>query len=58
MNYRDGKLNVNVNSPDVQALDKVKQLLKTKNYFADIQSANTQGAIIEAQLVISKGEGK
>jgi len=58
MNYRDGKLNVNINSPDVQALDKVKQLLKTKNYFADIQSANTQGAIIEAQLVISKGEGK
>ncbi|MCZ6564523.1 MAG: type II secretion system protein GspL [Gammaproteobacteria bacterium] len=58
MNYRDGKLNVNVNSPDVQALDKVKQLLKTKNFFADIQSANTQGAIIEAQLVISKGEGK
>ena len=58
MNYRDGKLNINVNSPDVQALDKVKQLLKTKNYFADIQSANTQGAIIEAQLVISKGEGK
>ncbi len=58
MNYRDGKLNVNVNSPDVQALDKVKQLLKTKNYFTDIQSANTQGAIIEAQLVISKGEGK
>jgi len=58
MNYRDGKLNVNVRSHDVQALDKFKQLLKTKNYFADILSANTQGVIVEAQLVISKGEGK
>ncbi len=58
MNYRDGKLNLSVQSSDVQLLDNVKQTLKSKNYFAEIQSANTQGAIVEAQLAISKGEKK
>lgn len=56
MNYRDGKLNMNVKSPDVQILDSVKQTLNSKSYVADIQSANTQGNTVEAQLVVAKGE--
>ena len=55
MNYRDGKLNVSVKSSDVQMLDRVKQALNSKNYLAEIQSANTQGSVVEAKLVISKG---
>ncbi len=55
MRYREGKLNVSVKSPDVQLLDRVKQTLTSKNYLADIQSANTQGSIVEAKLEISKG---
>ena len=55
MNYRDGKLNVSVKSSDVQMLDRVKQALNNKNYQAEIQSANTQGSVVEAKLVISKG---
>ena len=58
MIYQEGKLNVNVQSPDVQILDTVKQTLKSKNYFADIQSANTKGSVVEAKLEISKGDGK
>ncbi len=58
MSYREGKLNVEVESPDIQILDTVKQSLKTKNYFADIRSANTKGSIVAAKLEISKGEGK
>ena len=58
MSYRDGKLNLNVNSPDIQVLDKVKQTLNSKNYVADIQSANTKGSLVEAQLVITKGATK
>ncbi|MEM7401649.1 MAG: type II secretion system protein GspL [Pseudomonadota bacterium] len=56
MNYREGKLNMSVKSADVQILDTVKQSLKSKNYAADIQSANTQGNNVEAKLVIAKGE--
>ncbi len=56
MNYREGKLNMNVKSADVQILDNVKQNLKSKNYSTDIQSANTQGNTVEAKLVIAKGE--
>ncbi len=56
MNYREGKLNMSVKSADVQILDTVKQTLKSKNYAADIQSANTQGNNVEAKLVIAKGE--
>lgn len=56
MSYREGKLNMNVKSPDVQILDSVKQALKSKSYTADIQSANTQGNTVEAQLVVVKGE--
>ncbi len=56
MNYREGKLNMNVKSADVQILDNVKQSLKSKNYSTDIQSANTQGNTVEAKLVIAKGE--
>ncbi len=56
MNYREGKLNMNVRSSDVQILDSVKQSLKSQNYFADIQSANTQGNFVDARIVISKGE--
>ena len=58
MNYREGKLNMNVKSADVQILDTVKQNLKSKNYSADIQSANTQGNTVEAKLVIVKGDAK
>ena len=32
LSYRDGKLNMKVNSSDVQVLDTVKQTLKSKNY--------------------------
>ena len=56
MSYREGKLNMNVKSPDVQILDSVKQTLKSKSYAADIQSANTQGDTVEAKLVVTKGE--
>ncbi len=55
MNYREGKLNVSVKLSDIQLLDRIKQALKSKNYLADIQSANTQGSVVEAKLVISKG---
>ena len=55
MNYREGKLNVIVKSSDIQMLDRVKQSLSDKNYLAEIQSANTQGSVVEAKLVISKG---
>ena len=55
MNYREGKLNMHVKSPDVQVLDSVKQSLKSKHYSTDIQSANTQGDTVEAKLVIAKG---
>ena len=58
MSYRDGKLNLNVNSPDIQILDKVKQSLNSKNYPAEIRSANTQGALVDAQLVVGKGKNK
>ncbi len=58
MNYREGKLNMNVRSADVQILDKVKQNLKSRNYSTDIQSANTQGNTVEAKLIIAKGELK
>ncbi|QMU60766.1 MAG: hypothetical protein GKR92_03285 [Gammaproteobacteria bacterium] len=58
MNYREGKLNMQVKSPDVQVLDSVKQSLKSKHYSTDIQSANTQGNIVEAKLVIAKGDPK
>lgn len=58
MNYREGKLNMNVKSADVQILDTVKQNLKSKNYSTDIQSANTQGNTVEAKLVIEKGDAK
>ena len=58
MNYREGKLNMHVKSPDVQVLDSVKQSLKSKHYSTDIQSANTQGDIVEAKLVIAKGDLK
>ncbi len=58
MNYREGKLNMNVKSADVQILDSIKQTLKSKNYSADIQSANTQGNTVEAKLVIAKGDIK
>jgi len=56
MSYREGKLNMNVKSPDVQILDNVKQTLKSKSYTADIQSANTQGETVDAKLVVVKGE--
>lgn len=55
MSYREGKLNMNVKSADVQILDTIKQSLKSKNYVTDIQSANTQGNSVEAKLVIAKG---
>ena len=55
MDYREGKLNVNVKSSDIQMLDRIKQSLSNKNYLAEIQSANTQGSVVEAKLVISKG---
>ena len=58
MTYREGKLNMNVRSPDVQILDSVKQTLKSKNYSTDIQSANTQGDIVEAKLEVTKGNLK
>jgi|GEM_PF-2386170 len=58
MSYREGKLNMNVKSADVQILDAVKQTLSGKNYAAEIQSANTQGNTVEAQLVVAKGELK
>ena len=58
MNYREGKLNMNVKSADVQILDTIKQNLKSKNYSTDIQSANTQGNTVEAKLVIVKGDAK
>ena len=58
MSYREGKLNMNVKSSDVQILDTVKQSLKSKNYLADIQSANTHGNTVEAKLVIAKGSLK
>jgi len=56
MTYKEGKLNLSVNSSDVQILDQVKQKLSNKNYATNIQSANTQGSIVEAELVITKGE--
>ena len=55
MDYREGKLNVSVKSSDIQMLDRIKQSLSNKNYLAEIQSANTQGSVVEAKLVISKG---
>ena len=55
MDYREGKLNVSVKSSDIQMLDRIKQSLNNKNYLAEIQSANTQGSVVEAKLVISKG---
>ncbi len=58
VSYREGKLNMSVKSSDVQILDTVKQSLKSKNYIADIQSANTQGNSVEAKLVIAKGSPK
>ncbi len=58
LNFREGKLNLNVRSSDVQILDSIKQSLKSKNYTADIQSANTQGDSVEAKLVVVKGELK
>jgi len=58
MSYREGKLNMNVKSSDVQILDAVKQTLSTKSYAAEIQSANTQGNSVEAQLIVGKGELK
>jgi general secretion pathway protein L len=58
MTYREGKLNMNVKSPDVQILDSVNQILKSKNYSTDIQSANTQGDIVEAKLEVTKGNLK
>ncbi len=58
MIYREGTLNMNVKTPDVQILDSVKQTLKSKNYTADIQSANTQGTTVAAKLVVVKGDAK
>ena len=55
MTYNDGKLNLSVNSSDVQILDQVKQTLVNKRYATDIQSANTEGKTVKAQLVITKG---
>ena len=58
MIYREGTLNMNVKSPDVQILDNVKQNLKGKNYSAEIESANTQGNTVAAKLVVVKGDAK
>jgi type II secretory pathway component PulL len=49
---------MNVKSPDVQILDSVKQNLKSKNYSAEIESANTQGNTVAAKLVVIKGDVK
>lgn len=58
MNYSDGNLNLKIKSTDIQLLDQVKQSLSSKNYFAEIKSANTNNSVVEAMLVISEGEPK
>jgi len=50
LSYRDGTMDLQLNAPNVQALDQIRQLAATHGVSADIQSANPRGNQIEGRL--------
>lgn len=50
LSYREGTMDLQLSVPNVQALDRIRQVAATHNMSAEIQSANPRGQQIEGRL--------